>query len=74
MDVMAKSSPLELVFESKYGKIIGYSVFGDGYIVIGFHEGTFYFGSNFRLCLPHFYPYERDAKRGSVGEDFQLHD
>jgi WD repeat-containing protein 19 len=39
MDVMSKSPPLELVFESKYGKIIGYSLFGDGYIVLGFTEG-----------------------------------
>ncbi len=31
--------PLELVFEQKYGKIIDYSLFGDGYIVIGFSEG-----------------------------------
>ena len=31
--------PLELVFEQKYGKIINYSLFGDGYIVVGFTEG-----------------------------------
>lgn len=31
--------PLELVFEAKYGKIIDYSLFGDGYIVVGFSEG-----------------------------------
>ena len=31
--------PLELVFEPKYGKIIDYSLFGDGYIVVGFSEG-----------------------------------
>lgn len=32
-------TPLELVFEAKYGKIIDYCLFGDGYIVIGFSEG-----------------------------------
>lgn len=32
-------TPLELVFEPKYGKIIDYSLFGDGYIVIAFTEG-----------------------------------
>jgi hypothetical protein len=31
--------PLELVFEAKYGKIVDYSLFGDGYIVVGFSEG-----------------------------------
>lgn len=39
MDVMSKSPPLELVFENKYGKIIGFNLFGDGYIVLGFTEG-----------------------------------
>lgn len=32
-------TPLELVFEPKYGKIIDYSLFGDGYIVVAFTEG-----------------------------------
>ena len=41
MDVMSKNPPLELIFESKYGKIIGYNLFGDGYIVLGFTEGKF---------------------------------
>ena len=39
MDVMSKNPALELVFEAKYGKIIGYNLFGDGYIVLGFSEG-----------------------------------
>jgi WD repeat-containing protein 19 len=39
MDVMSKNAPFELVFESKYGKIIDYNLFGDGYIVLGFSEG-----------------------------------
>jgi len=39
MDVVNKTAPLELVFETKYGKIIDYSLFGDGYIVIAFTEG-----------------------------------
>ena len=30
---------MELVFEQKYGKIVDYSLFGDGYIIIGFSEG-----------------------------------
>ena len=28
-----------LVFEDKYGKIVDYKPFGDGYIAIGFSEG-----------------------------------
>lgn len=38
-EVNSTKQPLELVFEAKYGKIIDYSFFGDGYIVIGFTEG-----------------------------------
>jgi len=33
------SQPLELVFEQKYGTIVDYSLFGDGYIVVGFNKG-----------------------------------
>lgn len=35
----SQKQPLELVFEQKYGKIVDYSLFGDGYIVVGFTEG-----------------------------------
>ena len=38
-ELNSNKQPLELVFEQKYGKIIEYSLFGDGYIVIGFTEG-----------------------------------
>ena len=38
MDVLTKKA-FELIFESKYGKIVNYSLFGDGYIAIGFSEG-----------------------------------
>lgn len=31
--------PLELLLEAKYGDILSYSLFGDGYIVIGFSKG-----------------------------------
>lgn len=31
--------PDEFVFENKYGKIIDYTIFNDGYLVIGFSEG-----------------------------------
>lgn len=34
-----EEQPLELVFDAKYGKILDYSLFGDGYIVLGFTEG-----------------------------------
>jgi WD repeat-containing protein 19 len=36
-----RSAPLELMFESKYGKIIDYQFYGDGYIVVGFGEGYY---------------------------------
>jgi WD repeat-containing protein 19 len=31
----------ELMFEDKYGKIIDYHFFGDGYIIVGFSEGYY---------------------------------
>ena len=36
-----RAAPLELMFESKYGKIIDYQFYGDGYIVVGFGEGYY---------------------------------
>ena len=36
-----KAAPLELMFEAKYGKIIDYGFFGDGYILLGFSEGYY---------------------------------
>ncbi|EAR82687.2 WD40 repeat protein (macronuclear) [Tetrahymena thermophila SB210] len=38
-DLNTKKQPLELVYEPKYGKIVDYQLFGDGYIVTGFTEG-----------------------------------
>ena len=38
-EINSKKQPLELVFEPKYGKIVDYSLFGDGYIVTAFTEG-----------------------------------
>lgn len=29
------------MFESKYGKIVDYQFYGDGYIVVGFGEGYY---------------------------------
>lgn len=29
------------MFEDKYGKIIDYQIFGDGYIIVGFSEGYY---------------------------------
>jgi len=34
-------APLELMFESKYGKIVDYQFYGDGYILVGFSEGYY---------------------------------
>ena len=33
------NQPLQLQFEPKYGKIVDYALFGDGYVVIGFSSG-----------------------------------
>ena len=38
-ELNSNKQPLELVFEPKYGKIVDYSLFGDGYFVVGFSEG-----------------------------------
>ncbi|EGR31945.1 WD repeat protein [Ichthyophthirius multifiliis] len=38
-DVSSNKTPLELVFEAKYGKMVDYQLFGDGYIVVAFTEG-----------------------------------
>ncbi|XP_059172519.1 WD repeat-containing protein 19-like [Physella acuta] len=34
-------NPIELAFQQKYGSIIAYKWFGDGYILIGFSQGYF---------------------------------
>ena len=34
-------NPIELAFQSRYGSIIAYNWFGDGYILIGFSQGFF---------------------------------
>lgn len=38
-EIQGQTQPLELVFEQKYGNIVDYSLFGDGYIVVGFTKG-----------------------------------
>lgn len=35
------SSQSELIFEDKYGKIVDYQIFGDGYLIVGFTEGYY---------------------------------
>lgn len=32
-------NPIELAFQSKYGSIVNYHWYGDGYIIIGFAQG-----------------------------------
>ena len=32
-------SPIELAFQSKYGEVVNYQWYGDGYIMIGFSHG-----------------------------------
>ena len=39
LETNSNKPPLELMFEPKYGKIVDYSLFGDGYILVGFTEG-----------------------------------
>lgn len=34
-------NPIELAFQSRYGSIMAYNWFGDGYILIGFSQGFF---------------------------------
>ena len=34
-------NPIELAFQTKYGDIVAYNWFGDGYILIGFSKGFF---------------------------------
>ena len=34
-------NPIELAFQSRYGSIVAYNWFGDGYILIGFSHGYF---------------------------------
>ena len=34
-------NPIELAFQTKYGDIVAYNWFGDGYILIGFSLGFF---------------------------------
>lgn len=34
-------NPVELAFQQRYGSIVAYKWFGDGYILIGFSQGYF---------------------------------
>jgi WD repeat-containing protein 19 len=34
-------NPIELAFQQRYGMIVSYKWFGDGYILIGFAQGYF---------------------------------
>lgn len=38
-EIGGQFQPLELILEAKYGDIVNYSLFGDGYIVVGFSKG-----------------------------------
>lgn len=39
IDLQDTDNPFELAFNLKYGSIVTYHWFGDGYILIGFSEG-----------------------------------
>jgi len=39
LEIGSKKNPLELAFEQKYGRIVDYNFYGDGYVVVGFSEG-----------------------------------
>ena len=34
-------NPIELAFQTRYGSIVAYNWFGDGYILLGFNAGFF---------------------------------
>lgn len=38
-NVMSTNQPFQLIFEAKYGRIVDYKLFGDGYLVIAFSNG-----------------------------------
>ena len=38
-NLKSTEQPYQLIFESKYGRIIDFCLLGDGYIVIGFSNG-----------------------------------
>ncbi len=38
-NLMSNKQPFQLIFEAKYGKIVDYCLFGDGYLVIAFSNG-----------------------------------
>ena len=39
-NLMSNKQPFQLIFQAKYGRIVDYCLFGDGYIVIVFSNGT----------------------------------
>lgn len=38
-NLMSSKQPFQLMFEAKYGRIVDYCLFGDGYLVVGFSNG-----------------------------------